>query len=55
MYIELFWTVLQADAKGQAELLSFLPGVLTELLKTLVTHPSDTSVKTACQLLKVMH
>ena len=45
----------QADVSGKAEPLEFLPTAITDLLLTLLSQPSDTSVKTACQLLKVRY
>ncbi|KAL8596649.1 hypothetical protein ACOMHN_032591 [Nucella lapillus] len=49
---ELFLNV-SADAHGKTERLTFLPSVLTDLLLTLLSQPSETSVKTVCQLLKL--
>ncbi|KAK7501074.1 hypothetical protein BaRGS_00007559 [Batillaria attramentaria] len=49
---ELFLNVT-VDQGGQTERLEFLPRALTELMITLVSHPTDMSVKTVCQLLKL--
>lgn len=49
---ELFLNV-SADAQGQTERLTFLPNVLTDLLLSLLTQPTDNSIKTVCQLLKL--
>lgn len=42
--------VLQAAGSEKME---FLPKVLTDLLRTLLSQPTDITVKTVCQLLKV--
>lgn len=49
---ELFLNVA-VEGSGKSEPLEFLPGALASLLLTLALNPTDNSIKTACQLLKL--